>query len=245
MFDVKTAKDCTDFRKPWGYMKDSPLSHAKFWLPDEIQDFDHIARYVKFKEKTTLFWAGDESDNAYFITSGYVKMFHLTSSGDTITLLVHKPGDILGIGGVLEDTVYEVSAETVGPSEMWVISREVFLDMMFKYPKFAVWVATSLASRMKRIDQMLLHLVSLSAERRLALTLLDFAVESVDPNDAATAYVRATHQDIANLIGNCRQTTTVILDRFRDEGIINIKKGRIDIYSLDRLREIADGPGSF
>lgn len=226
-------------------MKDSPLSTVKFWLPNEIKDFDSIARYVKFRKKTALFWAGDESDSVYFIVRGFVKVFHYTPAGDTITLLLHKPGDLVGIGGALEDTVREVSAETTGPCELWAFSRDIFLEMMFEYPKFAVWVATDLASRMKRIDQSLYHVVSLSAECRLALALLDLADRSGDLNDGAAASVKATHQDIANLIGICRQTTTSILGRFRDEGIINTNKGRIDIYSLDRLREIAAEAGLF
>lgn len=218
-------------------MSDSPLSKVKFWLPNEIENFEKHAAYIKYKKKANLFWAGDESATVYFIVSGFVKMFHFTPNGDKITLLLHKPGDILGIDGALKGMVREVSAETTGPCELWEFSKEKFMEFMYKYPKFAIWVATDLASRMKCIDQSLYYVVSLSAECRLALALLDLAESNSDEASPIEATVKATHQDLANLIGICRQTTTTILGDFRNQGIICTGNGHIDIYDLSAIKE--------
>jgi CRP-like cAMP-binding protein len=194
---------------------------------------------VKFRKKTSLFWAGDKADRVYFIVSGYARVFHCTLDGEVITLLIHKAGDILGIGAVLNGTSYRVSAETISLCEMWVIPGDVFLDMMFQYTRFAVWIAADLAERMKRIDQSLLRRISFSAERRLAFALLDLAGKSGKNDLGIAASVIATHQDISSIIGTCRQTTTHILDRFCGEGIVRTRKGRIEICNIEKLRQIA------
>ena len=55
---------------------------------------------------------------------------------------------------------------------------------------------------------------------------------------------RITHQEMANMIGACRQTVTEILGRFQDRGWIRIKKNNIieitswdDIYRVNLLKE--------
>ena len=41
------------------------------------------------------------------------------------------------------------------------------------------------------------------------------------------------------MIGICRQTATLFLGRFRDEGILDTGKGYIKLYDLGRLRTLA------
>lgn len=53
------------------------------------------------------------------------------------------------------------------------------------------------------------------------------------------AVVHLTHQELANMIGICRQTATLFLGRFRDEGILDTGKGYIKLYDLNRLRTLA------
>ena len=53
------------------------------------------------------------------------------------------------------------------------------------------------------------------------------------------AVVHLTHQELANMIGICRQTATLFLGRFRDEGILDTGKGYIKLYDMNRLRTLA------
>lgn len=209
------------------------------WLPTRVKNFAQRAKLLDCPEKTTLFWVGDPSDRVYFVEEGYVTMFHFTEEGDTVTLLLHHAGDIVGIGGVMDDgNPRAVCSETVGRCRIWEVTANAFYEMMYEYPEIAVWVAHDLSQRMKKIDQTVLRLVSMPASARIAVTLLDSAGrETASRSDPAVVHL--THQELANMIGICRQTATLFLGRFRDEGILDTGKGYIKLYDLNRLRTLA------
>ena len=73
------------------------------WLPTRVKNFAQRARLLDCPEKTTLFWVGAPSDRVFFVEEGYVTMFHFTEEGETVTLLLHHAGDIVGVGGVMDD----------------------------------------------------------------------------------------------------------------------------------------------
>jgi len=45
-----------------------------------------------------------------------------------------------------------------------------------------------------------------------------------------------THQDIANLTGTSRQTVTTIMNKLRDQNLINFDRRRILIRDMDKLK---------
>lgn len=207
------------------------------WLPDIVKDFESIARCVEYPPKTILFFKGDPADKVYFLEEGVVSVFHYTQEGETISFLHHQRGNIVGVGGVLNDTKREVCCETVGRCKVWVIDKEDFIDMLYDYPILAVRLATELSSRMKSIDTAVFRAVSLSAEQKIAASLLDLVPRDIaDKEQPARVYI--THQELSNMSGACRQTVTTILGRMKKQEILSTGKGYIDVYDLESLHEI-------
>lgn len=208
------------------------------WLPDVVENFKNIAKCMELPAKTALFFKGDPADCVYFLESGVVSMFHYTEEGETIAFLYHHKGDLIGIGGVLDNTSREVCSETSTRCRLWVIQKDDFIDMMYKYSSIAVWVAAELSHRMKRIDVKVLRAISMSAERKIAATLMDLLPYQKETSRDNPAVIKITHQDLSNLSGTCRQTTTTILGSFKEQGLISTRKGSIEIYDPEGLKEI-------
>ena len=207
------------------------------WLPDIVENFEIIAKPSEYPPKTILFFKGDPADKVYFLEEGVVSMFHYTQEGETISFLHHQKGNIVGVGGVLNDTKREVCCETVGRCKVRVISKEDFLNMLYDYPVLAVRLAKDLSSRMKSIDTAVFRAVSLSADQKIAASLLDLVPgDMADREHPARVYV--THQELSNMSGACRQTVTTILGRMKKNGILETGKGYIDVYDLESLHEI-------
>jgi CRP/FNR family cyclic AMP-dependent transcriptional regulator len=51
--------------------------------------------------------------------------------------------------------------------------------------------------------------------------------------------IRLTHEQLADLVGTTRETSTKVLGEFRDRRLIALRRGRIDLIDVIRLRSIA------
>lgn len=209
----------------------------KLWLPEEIEDFTNFATYAEYPSRTVLFWEGDPSDKVFFIAEGYASMFHSTASGKMITVMIHAKGDIIGHGCMMNSTSREICCQTMGKCKLWAISRDDFFNMLFNYPEFAVWVAADLAVRMRKIGYNVKQIISFPAEQRVIHALIELA-EGIAENDNTVIRIPVTHQELSNMVGTCRQTTTEVLGNLRKKGMLKTKKGCVEILALKDLQSL-------
>lgn len=210
------------------------------WLPSVVKEFTQIATPLQCREDSILFWDGDPSDRVLFVEDGLVQMYHFTEDGVTVPLLFHQRGDLVGVGGVLAGTVRKVYAKTLRKSLLWEISRANFFQMLHDYPDVTIWMAASLSDRLRVTDQAVLRAVALQSDQRLATTLLDLAQGgNAEPQKDGTIRIQITHQELGNLIGACRQTTTTALGKLKQQGILLTRKGSLELLDLEKLKEIA------
>lgn len=221
-------------------MERSALNIGDFWLPDRIKDFPKRATLRTLKDGSVLFWAGEEPDYVYFVEEGYIRVCHYTDEGACVNLLIHGPGEIVGVGAVLNGTPRAVHGVAIGRCRLWQIKAETFLQLMREYPDLAISVAVALTKRMRHLDQQVLRVSALSMEQRVALALMDFVYQEDTGADQEHPRIRMTHQRISNVVGVCRQTITETLSKFRKEGILETGRGYIEILDLQKLSDKAN-----
>lgn len=221
-------------------MNELEIPPKNLWLPDVVSYFSQIATPMQYRENSILFWDGDPSDKVFFVEEGLVQMYHYTEDGITVPLLFHQRGEVVGVGGVLSGTPRKVFAKTLRSSLIWVMNRTNFLQILYDYPVVAIWIAGSLSDRLRITDQNLLRTVSLDADRRLASALLDLAQGgTAERGEDGQLLIRITHQELANIVGACRQTTTTVLGKFKQLGILRTRKGALEILDLAKLEDIS------
>ncbi|BBB89629.1 MAG TPA: Crp/Fnr family transcriptional regulator [Methylomusa anaerophila] len=204
--------------------------------PDEIAEFKALAYPMQVKAGYVLYSEGDYSNYIYFIETGHVKLYKSTSLGEIITLSIRKPGDVIGIAGVLTGRYRCVFAETIDICKIWRMKGESFIELLYARPRFAVRVAALLGKRLCDAEIAIANLTSMEVDRRLAWLLKDLAATASNPDgEKLRIAVKLTHQDIASMIGTCRQTVTTALGRLKEDGIINVGKRYIEIIDLNKL----------
>ena len=72
----------------------------------------------------------------FLVCSGKVKLSVSSKGGKTLILQIARPGDILGLSAAMSGIPYEVSAETLHPSQVVFISREDFLPSSTGFRRF-------------------------------------------------------------------------------------------------------------
>jgi CRP-like cAMP-binding protein len=82
-------------------------------------------------------------------------------------------------------------------------------------------------------------------ERRLGDTILKSVPARIASALAAMASggksdVRLTHEQLADLVGTTRETTTKVLGDLRDRGLVRLRRGRITVVDATGLRTLAE-----
>lgn len=206
----------------------------------ERQQFKSAASCLKLKAGETIFREEESPSFVCLIESGHVKICRSSLLGDIVTVGVRGTGDLIGVAEVLCETQRCCFAEALENCELWRLDGKAFRAMLYTAPVLAVKVATALGTRLREAETTILNLVTLEVDRRLARLLVSLADKGVTTGQKGLRIdIRLKQQEIAMMIGTCRQTVTTTLQRLKKEGLIYTGKERIEIVDMDGLKSFA------
>jgi CRP-like cAMP-binding protein len=124
----------------------------------EIQRIMKLSFVKKYEPGSTLFVEGMPGEVLYVVQSGNVAIVKKTQSGE-LTLMELGPGDCVGELSLLDDSPRSATARVVGPSELIVITRKCFQEMLTHDPlvtaKLLMHFLKVTASRLRAADKLL------------------------------------------------------------------------------------------
>ncbi|MEO6486591.1 MAG: cyclic nucleotide-binding domain-containing protein, partial [Thermoanaerobaculia bacterium] len=83
-----------------------------------------------YPKGSTLFVEGEQPRGVFIICSGKVKLTTSSTEGKTLIIKIAEPGEVLGVSAAILGKQYEVSAETLEPSQLNFIKRDDFLRLL-------------------------------------------------------------------------------------------------------------------
>jgi CRP/FNR family transcriptional regulator len=207
---------------------------------ETLADFDAIGVHSILPRGAMLFQENAPGQAVYVMCSGQVKLSCSSREGKTLILKIAVPGDLLGLGAVISGSNYEVTAETVQPTEIKSIRREEFLSFLKKHGEASMHVAKALSEEYKAafFDARRLAL-SGSTAGRLAGVLLDWGRAESCGKPEMRLTMALTHEELANLVGCSRETMTRMLGRFKRDKLIQMHGVSILIPAPERLEAIS------
>jgi CRP/FNR family transcriptional regulator, anaerobic regulatory protein len=181
---------------------------------------------------TALFHPGDAAQAFVIVLSGRIEVSLVGTSGREIMLYAVEPGQscIQTTLGLLGDDAYTGDAVTVGPVEVVLIPRALFLRLMDSDAGFRSFVLRAFGRRMADLTYLLEQVAFGRVEKRLAAVLLDLAEGDI---------VIATQSDLAARIGSAREVVSRKLDGFAREGLTESIRGQVRLLRPDLLRQRA------
>ena len=92
---------------------------------------------------------------------------------------------------------------------------------------------------MTEIQNKLEDLLFKGVNARLSHTLLRLSEEYGDTEaEGVKIRFKMTHQELANLIGATRETTSLALGDLEKQGLLSKERGHITLKDIERLREV-------
>lgn len=209
-------------------------------LPIEVvRKITQCASLRMYSRGEMLFNVGDEAPCVYLIRRGRVKMCHIAENGDVVTYFPHLEGELVGLGGVVDEQAR--TAMAVVDSEnccLWQIPAAEFKRLMRTDPQVSYFVAVMAVKRFGVLGTQYRRHVSMGIRERLPAVLLELASRTGISKNGTTV-IKITQQDLADIMGVCRQRTSSVIQTLKAEGILETRRGYIVIVDIQKLREAA------
>ncbi len=191
----------------------------------------------------TLVWSPQEQRRTLFIVkAGRVRIFRVSPDGRRLTLAVLGAGALFGDMDLVGQRMGDGFAEAVEPTVLCVMSEGDVRAMLLADPRIAARIVEGLGRRLADVEQRLADTVLKTAPQRVAAALFHLA-ESVPAQGGLLARrveIRLTHEQLADLVGTTRETTTKLLGELREAGVVSLRRGGIVVLDRSRLRAAAD-----
>lgn len=194
-----------------------------------------IAALCRTQYATTgelLFQKGDSGDALFGIRRGQIRIETGSADGGRLTLNFLGAGDLFGEIAVLDGQPRTADATAAEPSELFVLRRNDFLSYLESEPRVAVKLIALLCQRIRwvsdRIEESVLLPLHVRLARRLCALATDFGLE-----------VHISQEQLGIYVGASRESVNRQLQQWRQQGILEIRRGRILLLNADRLRAAA------
>lgn len=189
-----------------------------------------------------LFHQGTESNLAYLVVSGRLRLIQHTSDGKDVTMADFMPGDVIGLGTLLTGESYPGSAEVLETSELVTLAGPPLWELLNSQAMFGVRVIQMLAARLHEAHNRIRELSAERVQQRVARSLLRL-VEKVgvaDHNGSVRLDIRLSRQDLAQMNGTTLETISRTLSFWETEGLLESRREQIVILKPHALVRIAD-----
>jgi CRP/FNR family cyclic AMP-dependent transcriptional regulator len=206
-------------------------------LNDEaLRQFDEIGTHLAFPARAIVFEEGQLPSNLFVVCTGQLKLSTTSRDGRTMILRLAHPGDVLGLSAALSGQPYEVTTETLEPSEMKRVPRTEFLHFLESYSEVGRKAAESVSREYREVflDARRLAL-SGSAAGRLAQLLLEWAATAACSGGELRFTMALTHEELANMAGSSRETVTRLLNQFERDQLITRRGSSLTILNPSSL----------
>ncbi len=188
---------------------------------DELAGLASVTSLQRFSQNALVILAEDRGDSFFVIRSGKVKVSVTGPDGREIILSILGDGEFFGELSLLDGHPRSADVTTLERTELLVISRSDFVQVIDEHPVIPTHLVVTLASRLRKSDRQVAGLALLGISERVCSVLLEIAQEQgVETAEGIVIRKRPTHQVLASMAGTARETVTRVMKRLTDDGYI-------------------------
>jgi DNA-binding response OmpR family regulator len=204
-------------------------------LNDLKNFFDDNGKTINYSKGDVIYAEGQNSNNIYLITKGFVKCNKLDEQGKELTTALYKEDDLFGYTSFTENMPYQETATTIKNSVLVAISKNELKNVLKGNHLITLELIQLLTNDLTGVKDQLLQMAYSSVKKRTAVTILKFA-EKLNHKQEDT--IRISRNDLASVAGIATESIIRTLSSFKDMGIIEIEGRNIKILDINKLLQI-------
>lgn len=199
------------------------ISALKPAIPN-IDGFLSHCRRRRYPTKSTIIYAGDDSDALYFIIEGSVTVLIEDDEGREMIVAYLNKGDFFGEMGVFEtEETRSAWVKTKTECEVAEISYSKFQELREQYPEVLFALGTQMAKRLRQTTRKVGDLAFLDVTGRVARALLDLCNQPDAMTHPDGMQIKITRQEIGRIVGCSREMVGRVLKTLEEQGLVSVK----------------------
>ncbi|GMR25398.1 MAG: Crp/Fnr family transcriptional regulator [Ignavibacteria bacterium] len=196
---------------------------------------------VKSYPKNSVIFSEEEDGSALFvIISGKVKVCR-TSKEDVskeVIFSILNPSDFFGEMALLDGLNRSASVIAMEDSQLFLIQRSDFLELLSNYPEVSIALLQELTQRLRASSMKVKALSLKDAEGKVATVLLQLADDVGKIKHGIVEIDKLPFQhELANMAGTSRETISRTLHSFAKKGLVELEGSKLRIINYEKFKD--------
>jgi len=192
----------------------------------------------KYKKGNIVVLEQESGAALFVIITGKVKVVRMDEDGREVILSMFGPGEFFGEMSLLDGLARSASVVATVKSELFMIHRRDFLELLNEFPTVTISLLAELAMRLRKADMQIKSLSLKDAEGRVANVMLILADDvGIFRKGKVEIDELPLQQDIANMAGTSRETVSRMIHLFIEGGEVQIKGNKLIINDYEAFRK--------
>ena len=202
---------------------------------EDVRKLLTVARRRRFSRNEVVFHHDDLGDSLHLIAKGRFAIRLVAPFGESALIRVRGPREHFGeMALIAEGSRRSATVFALEAAETFAIPATEFERLRKDHPKLDGILLQQLAAEVRLVDQRLLELLYLPANRRLLRRLAELAV-LYDRGDSEID-VPLTQEQLAELANTSRATVNAVLREEQRRGSLRLARGSTIVLDVDDLR---------
>lgn len=205
--------------------------------PGVLQTLTQDRNVNCYKKKQIVYFEGNHPTRLFYVLKGKIKAFKRNEDGKQLVTELYSPGDFLGYIALLEGTIYNDTAEAMDNTELALIPKEDFEELLNNNKEVAQKFIRLLAKNVTEKETQLLGLAYNSLRKKVADALL-LLQKKYQQTSEDKFVINISRENLATIAGTATESLIRTLSDFRSEKLVDIKDGNISIINQKKLEQL-------
>lgn len=205
--------------------------------PEDIQSIAKLTVVKSLDKNQYLFHEGDPAQGFYVVRQGAVNVHRVNAAGKEQVIHIFRAGESFAEVAVATDKGYPADARTVESSQVLLVQKEGFLDLLHRRPDLALRMLAAMSSHLRVLVGQLEDLTLKDVETRLANWLVK---RCPDPKSEKPVRIQigVAKRVLAAELGTVSETFSRTLAKFREQKLLTVKGKTIVVLSPTKLNAL-------
>lgn len=202
------------------------------WLTD-------IGMRKSFKKDSMIMQEKDAGNMFFVIATGSVKISRINNEGREIILAILQQSNFFGEMSILDGFSRSANAIALEDSDLFLIKREEFVNLLNKHPMVSLTLLKELSKRIRNADMKIKILTLKDAVGRIAAVLIQLSEEFGKlVNGQIVIEKLPLRHDIANLASTSRETVSRIMQGLCNKKILELHGSKLKVLDYEQLKSL-------
>ncbi|SFG52890.1 CRP/FNR family transcriptional regulator, anaerobic regulatory protein [Halobacillus alkaliphilus] len=203
---------------------------------EELMSIDQMSEMSPVKKGTTIVSPEKKMDALFLLKKGQVRLYRMNEEGKQFTLDILVDGNIFGETSTVSLTDDQTYAEAMTDTYICTLPHSDYEEFIKSNPHVALKLIDILSSRLKDFYSLSEKIALSDVKHRILYLLLMLSQKTGRrKQNWQTIEMKLTHQDLANMIGTTRETTSAMMSELKKDGFI--RKVRFLAIDADKTQE--------